>query len=882
MTPFIEAFRAVVRAHGERVAVESPDAVVTYAELWQAAEASARAHRPLELVELRATRSTSYVTALLGVWMAGAAFVPVDPETPAARVAQLRAQIEGLREELAYVIFTSGSTGRPKGVRVGHAGLVPVLQAQIEQFGLGPGKRSLFFLSPSFDASLSDIGTTLLSGATLVIEDALRLRASLLEVLRERRITHADLPPARAALFDPAELPASLETLIIGGEACDPARVRALSSRVRVVNVYGPTEATICTSMVRCDPATWDAPWLGDPLPGVRYRVEDGELFIGGRCLALGYVDEPELTAARFVLRDGERYFRTGDRVEERAGGLVFLGRVDRQCKIHGALVAPEEVERCLGAVPGVSRAYVGPDPVGRGRLCAFVTPATVSEEALRAAVAAALPKHMHPARFYRRETLPQTTSGKVDAAALWRECGPETAPEAPASDRVAQLQALVARVLGIGLPSPSADFFALGGDSLSALELAAAAEAEGLSLAAAQVYADATIAGMAVATEPAPMTAAQLRADVAQWLGTGHGGEREGNDVPSPHPILRFPRVPQAGGERCVLVTGAFGFLGTALRAALPSDLRVVGLGRRAPDSARGTRVLLGDVTAPRMGLDARTWDELADTVDAVFHLAADVNLVKHYPALRAAHLGSLGPVLDLLRAGRPKRLHLASTLSVVACQTPRPEIAYERALEGDFALDGGYAQSKWAAEHAVRAVPDAQIVRFGLLTGDARTGRAAPHCHLMTCIRGLRELGRIPETEEEVFVDVTPVDYAAATFARIAASPDAGVFHVCGAAPLALSSLVAALHDHGVHLRTVSAEAFRARAREVPRTAAVATTLASLRHRFLGGGSPASDLFLATGITFDAARTVALTGPAPTPTPALLRTYLEATERP
>lgn len=329
-------------------------------------------------------------------------------------------------------------------------------------------------------------------------------------------------------------------------------------------------------------------------------------------------------------------------------------------------------------------------------------------------------------------------------------------------------------------------------------------------------------------------------------------------------------------------MVTGAFGFLGTALRAALPSDVRVVGLGRRAPESARGARVLLGDVTAPRMGLDARTWDELADTVDAVFHLAADVNLVKPYAALRAAHLGSLGPVLDLLRAGRPKRLHLASTLSVVACQTPRPGIAYERALESDFALDGGYAQSKWAAEHAVRAVPDAQIVRFGLLTGDARTGRAAPHCHLMTCVRGLRELGCVPETEEEVFVDVTPVDYAATTFVRIAASPETGVFHVCGAAPLALSSLMSALHDHGVHLRTVSAEAFRARAREVPRTAAVATTLASLRHRFLGGGAAASDLFLATGITFDAARTAALTGPAPSPTPALLRAYLEAMERP
>ncbi len=877
MNPFIEAFGVVVRAHGDRVAIESRDAALTYAELWRAAETAAGAHRPGDLVELAAARSAAYVTAMLGVWMADAAFAPVDPETPSARLAQVRAQLERarqVREERAYVIFTSGSTGRPKGVRVGPAGLAPMLRAQIELFGLRPGKRSLFFLSPCFDASLSDIGTALLSGATLVVDDAQRLRSALLEVLAERRITHADLPPARAALFDPAELPASLETLILGGEASDPARIRALAARVRVVNVYGPTEATICTSMMRCEPATWNAPELGQPLPGVRYLVEDGELLIGGRCLALGYVDQPELTAARFVVRQGERYFRTGDRVEAREGGrLVFAGRIDRQCKIHGALVAPEEVEQCLAAVAGVSRVHVGQEPAGGGRLCAFVAPAGVSEKALRAAVAAALPNHMHPARFYLRDALPQTASGKVDAVALWREIAEGPAPKAVAGDRASQLQALVAQVLGIGLPSLRADFFALGGDSLSVLELAAAAQAAGIALSPAQVYADSTVAGMAAASEPAPMTTAQLRADAHSFASALAGGA-----------CGRGRREEPRSPSTTVLVTGAFGFLGSALRAALPPETRVYGLGRRPPPAPTEARVLLGDVTAPRMGLDARTWAELADTVDGVFHLAADVNLVKPYAELRAAHLGSLGPVLELLRTGRPKHLHFASTLSVVACQSPLPPVAYERGLEEGATLHGGYAQSKWAAEAALHeaGVDEAQIIRFGLLTGDSRTGCAAPHCHLMTCVRGLRELGCVPEASQELFVDVTPIDHAGRALARIAESREAGVFHVCGAAPLALSSLVAALRDHGVPLRTVSAAAFRARVGEVPRTRAVATTLASLQHRFLGGGSQASDLFLATGVAFDAARATALTGPAPVPTPALLRLYLEAMDRP
>src|SRR5207244_2567933 len=151
--------------------------------------------------------------------------VPLDPSLPAER---LRFMIEDTRRggeaDLAYVIYTSGTTGRPKGVMVPHRGLVSLFDAQIAAFGLSPRSRVLLYLSLSFDASLSDIGTALLSGATLCIEpdEALRPAPALLRTLAERRITHLDLPPALLATLDPRDLPPALETLVIGGEPCPP------------------------------------------------------------------------------------------------------------------------------------------------------------------------------------------------------------------------------------------------------------------------------------------------------------------------------------------------------------------------------------------------------------------------------------------------------------------------------------------------------------------------------------------------------------------------------------------------------------------------------------------------------------------------------------
>src|SRR5690606_1464903 len=218
-----------------------------------------------------------------------------------------------------------------------------------------PHCRALFYLSPTFDASVSDIGTALLSGAALCVEPGVRRTpASMMALIRERGVTHLDLPPSVLATLDPGELPASVQTIVIGGEVCPADVVRRWASRVRLVNVYGPTEATICTSLGACDPETWDRPLIGRPLPGIGYEVVDealdpvpqgtpGELLIDGVGLARGYLNDPELTRKRFPTLRGRRVYRTGDRVVlHHDGEFEFLGRIDRQIKLHGLRIEPE------------------------------------------------------------------------------------------------------------------------------------------------------------------------------------------------------------------------------------------------------------------------------------------------------------------------------------------------------------------------------------------------------------------------------------------------------------------------------------------------------------------------------------------------------------
>ncbi|MEV4233147.1 amino acid adenylation domain-containing protein, partial [Streptomyces bobili] len=398
--PVPQAFEAQVAATPDAVALVRGDVELTYRQL------NARANRfahsliargvgPEQTVAVALPRSVEAVVALLGVLKAGAAYLPVDPAYPQARIAYMLADARpvlmvddpALVTEVsawpetdpvvaldvrhpAYVIYTSGSTGRPKGVVVAHGGVASLVAGQIERFAIDPDSRVLQFASPSFDASVSEIYTALLRGAALVLPPTPDPVAALTD--QDLAITHVTVPPSVLAAVPAGSVHVS--TLVVAGEACPPELVDRWASGRRMVNAYGPTETTVCATM--SDPLSPGAgvPPIGRPIADARVYVLDerlrpvpsgvaGELYVAGAGLARGYLNRPGLTAGRFVacpFGAGERMYRTGDLVRWLGDGqLEYIGRADDQVKVRGFRIEPGEVEAALAEHPAVARAAV-------------------------------------------------------------------------------------------------------------------------------------------------------------------------------------------------------------------------------------------------------------------------------------------------------------------------------------------------------------------------------------------------------------------------------------------------------------------------------------------------------------------------------------------
>ncbi|MFE1972218.1 non-ribosomal peptide synthetase [Streptomyces hygroscopicus] len=495
---------------------------------------------PERVVALVLPRSAELVVAELAVAKAGGAYLPIDPAHPEERRAMMLADARPvavlddperirraragtgpghapgdadrlgplLPEHPAYVIYTSGSTGVPKGVLVPHAGLGAFSAAATAHYRVRPGDRVLQFSSPSFDASVLELCSSLLAGAALVVPpEGPLLGAELASVLRERRVTHALIPPAALATVPPEELHdglPGLRTLIVGAEACPADLVDLWAPGRRLVNSYGPTEATVVATWTDALAAGSGAPPIGRPIPHTRVFVLDdaarpvpagatGELWISGAGVARGYLGRPGLTAERFTAcpfgPPGSRMYRTGDLVRQAAGGeLEFLGRADHQVKIRGFRVELGEVEAALVRHPRVGAAVVTvrEDEPGRKRLVGYVvppsggTPPRAAE--VRAAAARVLPAHMVPSAYVVLDAFPLTPHRKIDRQAL---PAPRSAPDgdarrvAPRTPAEAALARIWSEVLPVDAVGVEDDFLGLGGDSVLGVRLLTRVRAE-------------------------------------------------------------------------------------------------------------------------------------------------------------------------------------------------------------------------------------------------------------------------------------------------------------------------------------------------------------------------------------------------------------------
>ncbi len=493
---------------------------------------------PEKLVGLCLEPSLDSVVGVLGILLAGGAYLPLDPSYPAERLRFMldetrpemvvthsalvhvlpagttkfvcldrdadeiaRARPEAVKREvrpdnLAYVIYTSGSTGKPKGVLIPHRGLVNVAEAQRRTFGFGSGDRLLQFASLSFDSATAEIWMALASGATLCLgaREQVLPGKPLVQFLSKHRMTMVTLTPSALASLPAVDLP-DLQTIAVAGEACSSAIVDVWARGRRFFNLYGPTEATIWSTVMSCVDST-ETPRIGRPIANTRVYVLDhqgkpvpfgvpGELYLGGVGVSRGYLRRPQLTAVRFVpnpFGDG-RLYRTGDRVRMHSSGEIeFLGRIDHQVKLRGYRIELGEIEAALANAPSVRAAVVvmREDKPGDKRLVAYVVPRETSCDpaVLRAHLRSTLPEFMIPAAWMILETLPLSPNGKVNRNALpapGDALAPQTNVKTPARTRTEEILAGIwGEVLGVASVGIHERFFDLGGHSLLVMRVAA------------------------------------------------------------------------------------------------------------------------------------------------------------------------------------------------------------------------------------------------------------------------------------------------------------------------------------------------------------------------------------------------------------------------
>ncbi|MBD2782766.1 non-ribosomal peptide synthetase, partial [Xenorhabdus szentirmaii] len=542
-----ELFEQQVKRTPDAIAVAFESQSLSYAELNH--RANRLAHhllalgvQPDERVALCVDRSTEMVVGLLAILKSGGTYVPLDPAYPAERLAHMladatpvalltqsaligvlgsnlptvildaqelpvfdkeseenpNAQALGLTSRhLAYVIYTSGSTGQPKGVMVEHRSLCNLVDAQIKTLNITADSRLLQFASFSFDVCIQECFMALLTGARLQLAQRAKLLPGpeLFHTLKENAITHMLLTPTALAALE--TIPATLQTLVVGGEICSPTLIKRWATGRRMINAYGPTESTVCTTFYLCNPQDGKVPPIGQPIANTQIYILDtqgqpvplgvaGEIHIGGVGVARGYLNRPTLTAERFIpdpfsTEPGARLYKTGDIGRWLPdGNIEYLGRNDFQVKLRGFRIELGEIEAHLTRCAGVQEAVViaREDLPGDKRLVAYVRPQPSVElvpAELRQQLAQHLAEYMLPGAFVTLESFPFTPNGKLDRKAL---PAPDQSAvvardyEAPISEPEILLAQIWQELLGLEHVGRHDHFFELGGNSLMAVNL--------------------------------------------------------------------------------------------------------------------------------------------------------------------------------------------------------------------------------------------------------------------------------------------------------------------------------------------------------------------------------------------------------------------------
>ncbi|MFJ2467387.1 amino acid adenylation domain-containing protein [Pseudomonas sp. NPDC087615] len=885
-TPLIERLQQSLIRHAERPALHVAEQSISYRQLHAHSRAIQQRLQPLLnqhpqpwVVGICLPKSPALFASILAILGSGAVYLPLEPSHPLQRQqyilenagallllhdgehplsetmpglnvshidstdAYLGQPLMRQRPELdapCMALYTSGTTGHPKGVLLSQANLAHFTAWYADYTQLQAESRVLQFSSLSFDSSLIDIFPTLLEGAELVVPNDTQRRdpLQLVALIRRRQLTHAFLPPALLSIL-PLEQLQSVQQVMTGGDVCEPFVIEQLTRQGTLHNLYGPTEATVLITARQLKPGDSNRT-LGAPIANSQVLILDddlqpvaehtvGELFIVGPGVCLGYLNNPEQTAERYLtlnLPDGQslRAYRSGDMARWGEHGIELCGRRDNQVKIRGFRVEPEEIERCLRESQLYRQIAVVID--SQRRILAFLAQpqSDAAREALKAHAQQFLPDYMQPVAWTELPSMPFASNGKVDRKALLdlpvsvQDSGPKCLP---ANADEALLLEIWAQLLELppGDICTDESFFNLGGHSiLLSRMLLRLREEFGRSISINRFIERPTIIKLATlvrGSDASAVLSAQAMADAERAL------EIE------PLPISRM------GDVHKVIVTGANSFVGVHIVEALlgwgASEVACLvrdggGLtaAQRFAQSLRENRlehldlsrvrVYAADISRPQLGLADDDYQRLDREFGALVHNAANVNHVLDYESLAA---DNVEPIFALLRLceGRSKKIfNFVSTLSASSTVDDAGRVLeLPAATTPPIYIRNGYNLSKWVGERILERARvlgvRVNLYRPGNISFNSLSGVCQPHKNrLMLMLKGSIQLGQVPAFA--LNFDLMPVDFLARFIAFHASrySTQRAVFNLHNPEPLSWDAYVASFRETGSEFSLVS----------------------------------------------------------------------------
>lgn len=759
-------------------------------------------------------KSADYIAAIYSIVMSNNSFVPLDPQLPLDRLKFIveDSQLDYIltndnfkeheilsivekplltlekytrtfkyiynNESLMYTIYTSGTTGVPKGVEVSYAGILNVISQQIDLFELDRSNVYLF-LSISFDASLSDIFCSLLSGSTLFIQENIKLDIpSFINYMNINKIDYIDIPPSFLKLINPEEL-TTLKSIVIGGEVADKETVINYSKQFKLINVYGPTEATICTSYSICD-ESWDIPLIGTPLKNVDYLVlddlfnetkldEEGELYIGGLQLATGYTN-PKITDERFLMINQKRFYKSGDKVVKRLKGIEFIGRIDRQIKHNGQLICLEEIEQAINSLKTIENVSV----VYKNKKIVAYYEGDVEVESIKKHIIKILPKYMVP-HFYFNKKIPKTASGKNDSKSLGlNDLGFE------------DMACLFSTILDMEIPDLSLSFSELGADSINFIELQLALNKMNRVIDYNYLIKHNTIMDILNYKKEKVISKSTLINSIDINKDDNYNGNK------------------MVINSNIAMVTGGNGFLGIHLLAEITKTYEITYCLIRS-DSINDARLKVEKAAShynknldyeklifipitnlydDYLGMSESNYFTLDSIISNIYHLAGNVNNILSFEDLYNDNVKSTINIVKFANSQFIKNVHNASTLSVYVSGSHSPNllIGHNKLENDNNILYTGYAQSKWLSDYYIDKKNDLGNLinyRFGLLVPTLEQN-TINNSFLTTLLKEMIDIENMPEDKQGLCFDFTPVDFAAQAMLMASLSPSESIYNI------------------------------------------------------------------------------------------------------